>query len=343
MKAKERVLFCLLMYPVLMVPISTATPWTQAYETTVTGKEICVENGHKGILFERTTIPFTQLIVSWSAFRPLQGYFSLWVQHRHTRTKEWQRWYKMSEWGESLQKSYYHKRGNGDGFFHVRLESQTQEGDAFRVKVIAHDGASIDSFKGIVVSAANFKKFAPEVIDSGSLNMPSVYIQGVPLVSQMEVDHTKKEVLCSPTSCSMLVGHLTKQAIDPALFAPNVYDHGLGVYGSWPFNTAHAFEKTGGSFHFSVERGESFYSIYRLLQQNIPVVVSVRGFLPGGAKPYTFGHMVVVVGWDAQERQVICHDPAFATHDLVERRYALKDFIRAWERSRRLLYKARRA
>ena len=80
--------------------------------------------------------------------------------------------------------------------------------------------------------------------------------------------------------------------------------------------------------------------MYTLLQRGIPVVVSVRGPLQGAPRPYAGGHLLVVVGWDAEKQQVLCHDPAFASDAKTAKGYNIKDFLEAWERSTRLIYLA---
>jgi hypothetical protein len=154
----------------------------------------------------------------------------------------------------------------------------------------------------------------------------------------MMLNHHKKEVLCSPTSCSMLVSYLMKKRIDPVLFADNAYDAGLNAYGSWPFNVAHAFEVCKGKYLFHVERLSSFSSLYHYLRKKIPVVVSVRGKIIGAPKEYNDGHLLLVVGWDQYHKKVICHDPAIAHSKETRVAYDARSFIRAWELSRRLAY-----
>ena len=85
-------------------------------------------------------------------------------------------------------------------------------------------------------------------------------------------------------------------------------------------------------------RLNSFAQLHASLQRKTPVIVSVRGWLGGAPKVYENGHLMVVVGWDAHKRQVICHDPAAKKVSQVVHAYAIRDFLAAWERSRRLSY-----
>lgn len=138
----------------------------------------------------------------------------------------------------------------------------------------------------------------------------------------------------------MLLGYLLGQEIDPLEFAEHSFDTGLDAYGSWPFNMAHAFERSGGEVYFAAARLNSFAGLYQRLKQGIPVVVSVRGYLAGAPKIYSHGHLLMVVGFDSERQRVICHDPAFPSDEKIFTSYPLKGFLMAWERSHRLAYLA---
>ena len=165
-----------------------------------------------------------------------------------------------------------------------------------------------------------------------------VVVKNVTKISQFALNHADSSRICSPTSCTMLTRYLTGYLIDPIDFAKKSYDKGLDAYGSWPFNMAHAFEHSNGKNWFFNTRLNSFTELHRQLTRNIPVVVSVRGTLPGAPKSYNQGHLLVVIGWDAQKKQVVCHDPASEKHYQTLKQYAFNDFIKAWELSHRLVY-----
>ena len=130
--------------------------------------------------------------------------------------------------------------------------------------------------------------------------------------------------------------YLTGRHIDALEFAQGVYDDGLKAYGSWPFNVAHAFEYA--DTHFFVRRFNSFAELHQQLTFGVPVIVSVRGDLPGALKPFPHGHLMVVVGWDGKTQEVVCHDPARQEDKSVLQKYSIKHFLTAWERSHRLSY-----
>lgn len=313
-------------------------PWTWLYYKVLDPGD--TNQGKSELNFIKEDIPeFTQLIFSWNALRPIKGHFSFWVAARDSKSKRWGSWHRMIDWGKGVQRSYLSKSSDRfSKYHHVRLEiHESTAADAFKVRIATHDNADASQIKAFAVSLSNFNDFQSEDMrDLSHLN--SVHVLGVPKLSQFLLDHPKNDTLCSPTSCTMLSGFLLGRSVDAVEFARRAYDQGLDAFGSWPFNMAHAFELCKGEFMFFTARLNSFARIHQRLQQGVPVVVSVRGPLEGAALSYKQGHLLVVVGWDAKRQEVICHDPAFKKIKEVVQRYAVKDFVAAWERSRRLAY-----
>ena len=290
------------------------------------------------LIFYQQKIPlFSQLLCAWNAVRPKKGHLSFFVQARNAHTQRWGLWHKMAEWGD-VQRSHSSK---SDGFsknIHVRFETEPyQLADAFRIKVVGALGASIKNVRALAVTTANMHAFKSEDIKK-TAKLDSVFVARVPSISQIALRHTESNKICSPVSCTMVTQHITKRQFDPLRFAKNSYDKGLGIYGSWPFNMAHAFECGQGNYWFYHTRLNSFIDLHRQLKRGLPIAVSVRGTLPGAPRTFPHGHLLVVIGWDKQSQKVICHDPSAPEHHQVEKRYGLKDFIAAWERSRRLAY-----
>ena len=285
--------------------------------------------------------PASQLIFSWNAHRPAHGHYAFYVQVRLQGSKRWSDWYKIAEWGNGVQRSFEQLMQDDPSFCYVRLEAPNgflvQE---CRLKIEAHDQASLIDVARVTISAVDYHQFVSEYGKGRRFSFPSVRLNHVPAFSQMESRHPERDRICSPTSLAMVVSYLLKRYIDPTQFANGVYDDGLKSYGSWPFNVAYAFDLTGGRFYFAVTRLNSFAQLYSFLHKRLPVVVSVRGPLhtmPQG-KTYADGHLLVVIGWDDVHKRVIVLDPAFETRQAVLHSYAIDDFLAAWERSYRLAY-----
>jgi len=284
--------------------------------------------------------PFTQLIFSWNAHRPLKGKFVFWGQVRDAVTHKWYDWHRMADWGCDGQVTHCSVRKNSSSYNYVRLEApEGRRGDGFRIKVEGTDGAVLQNFAQLNVCVSNLPAFTIEPM--ASLNsLPSVAIKDVPTYSQMEVASLDANRICSPTSLAMVLGYFNKEEYDPAVCAQNTYDPGLDTFGSWPFNVAHAYTACTTPRHFYVRRLPGFAQLHKFLMQGTPVIVSIRGQLKGMPEGLTYsqGHLLVVIGYDHKNKKVRCHDPAFAKGSMVSHSYDASDFIRAWERSRRLAY-----
>lgn len=332
----------LLGYAALMycMPIGAQSQWSYIHQKTFSQAELRKNKNKKELVFTKQNINnFSQLIFAWNALRPKNGYYSFFVQARNARSKKWGKWHRMVEWGAKKQRSFYSKSDGFSKYLYVRLETERSKlADAFRVKIEGNNGACLDGVHGFTATTVHLGKFKSELLELSAKRLQSVYVTQVPRLSQLALKHPEKKRLCSPTSCTMLTHYLTGQRKNPIHFAQNAFDQGLDAYGSWPFNTAHAFEQCNGSMLFFPTRLNSFTEIHQQLKRGIPVVASVRGMLPGAPKSYDNGHLLVIVGWDAATREVICHDPAFKTHKQTLQRYPVHRFVRSWESSRRLVY-----
>jgi len=314
--------------------------WTWLYKKTFAKSARTLHARKKLLMFEKIGIhPFTQLIVSWNAFRPQKGYFSLYVQVRDAETKKWGIWHHMADWGKDIQQSYMSKSDGYSSYIHVRLELDAKKSaDAFKVKIEPEKSASLSLVHGIAVACSDFNLFKIEPSKNKDILLPSIHLSNVPHIAQFALEHEDRTRICSPVSCAMLTHYVTGRTQCPLQFAAGAFDTGLNIYGSWACNMAHAFECGEGNIHFFVRRMNVFADIHQQLMQGIPVVVSVRGNLPGALKSFPHGHLMMVVGWDNEAREVLCHDPAAENHDMVFKRYTFDYFLRAWESSHRLAY-----
>jgi len=328
------------------VPFFSATiivadsPWTSFHSKKFSYDMRLHNTLKKTFIFEKTSIiPFTQLICSWNALRPQQGYFSFFAQVHDATTKKWGDWHHMADWGCGVQKTYARESNGISSYAHVRLEVDAKKNaDGFRIKIEAHDGAFLNMLHGLFATTSDYDSFVPESADDIIPHMESVMIENLPKIAQFALDHKDNNRICSPVSCAMVVGYMSDSELDPCAFADGVFDEGLSIYGSWACNVAHAFDVSKARVYFFIKRCNSFGDVHYQLMQGLPVIVSVRGTLPGALKPFPSGHLLVIIGWDKERGEVICHDPAAECHDDVLKRYALDDFLRAWERSYRLSY-----
>jgi hypothetical protein len=196
------------------------------------------------------------------------------------------------------------------------------------------------------VNTANWKIFSEQIPPK---SLCSTFITGVPKRSQWWIKHNRRKDLCSPTSLSIITNYFgnkkRKFSFDgkkfnkkTALFAQRVHDNTLDIYGNWILNVAQAYSSTRGQMFYRVERLNNFEELHSYLVKKIPVAVSIRGALRGGAWPYNNGHFVVVIGWSKRRQRVVCIDPAFRNRRRIVRHYRVKDFVQAWGKSRNLSY-----
>lgn len=313
-------------------------PWTWQYRYAVSAQQRQSAQ-QKELLFVKTATPlFTQLLFSWNASRPNQGYYSFYVQVHSKKKNAWGAWHKMADWGKNIQKSYESVSDGICRYVYVRLEIDSgDKADGFRIKTVARN-TDLSGLQSVAVNISDHTKFVDESVPKNMHS--SVSLEGVPKKSQLLIEHEKRRMMCSPTSCSMLHEYLTRKPNDPLSFAQEAYDNGLRVYGSWPFNMAHAYELGDGKHFFYTVRLQSFKHLHDVLKQGIPVPVSVRGTISGAPKEYNNGHLLLVVGYNAQTHCVVCHDPAAPNAEETLKEYPVDSFIKAWDRSRRLSYVA---
>lgn len=316
--------------------------WTWFHRKVFSDQEQQENTVKSHLAFAKTDLPkFNQLVFSWNALRPQKGHFTFYAQVRNPKTQKWSKWHQMAIWGAQKQKSFETDPDHMSSYHHVRLESKPLLSDGFAIKVEAHEGANLNQLKSFAVNLANLQLFSSEK-ENNIPGLASVIIKGVPKYCQFELDHPRNDGLCSPTSCAMLTAYLLSKQVDPIDFAEKSHDSGMDKYGSWPFNMAHAFERCEGKILYAVKRLNSFKDLHHQLAKGMPVVVSVRGQIQGAPRPYKNGHLLVVIGYDMFTKEVVCHDPAVTSSVQVRKKYPIKSFLQAWERSHRLAYCADR-
>lgn len=306
--------------------------------------DLCMEQHKKeAVLFwrKKTPMPFSELILSWNASRPQKGTFSFYANIRH---HSWSGWKKIAEWGKNGQKTFGNTKNRYVHAKHVRVEMQKRRvGFSYQIKVVARKGADLRRLKALFVNISNEQDFRTE---KRFFSLPSVKIDNVPEQCQYNLAHTRNKDLCSPTSLSMITQHFInkyklaqpKKALDDhsVQFADRVRDQSLNIYGNWLFNVAQAYNATRGNVLYRVERLNNFESLYSYLRREVPIAVSIRGKLKDVPWSYKNGHFIVVIGWNKEKQRIICLDPAFRSN--MVREYRIKDFLKAWGKSRNLSY-----
>jgi hypothetical protein len=108
-----------------------------------------------------------------------------------------------------------------------------------------------------------------------------------------------------------------------------VFDWIYNGHGNWPFNTAYAstFGYEGYVARFtSLARAEEF------IAADVPVIMSIawnKGDLTGADIDSTNGHLLVLVGFDAQGNPIV-NDPASPSNAAVQHTYLRSEFEPLW-------------
>jgi len=154
----------------------------------------------------------------------------------------------------------------------------------------------------------------------------------VPKCSQM-VYPDGGEVWCSPTSTSMVLAYLDGYTgpCEPRVRAAvdGVYDWIYNGHGNWPFNTAYAGAQ---SYEAYVARFTSLAKAEEFIAVGVPVIMSIawkKGELTGADIDSTNGHLLVLVGFDAQGNPII-NDPASPSDSAVQHTYLRSEFEPLW-------------
>lgn len=285
---------------------------------------------------EENLIPFDELMISWNAIRPVEGKFLFYVS---VKINEWSPWLLYASWGSDGQSSFLsEKQGVPVKVYQDTLQvMEGKNATAFQIKIVTEGYATLNHIHALHVYTNSDETQTIQKITASDLTS-SIYIK-VPRLSQMTLNHIRCTDLCSPTSTTAVMRYLLKNdTIDPICFAKNIWDSGFDIFGNWVFNVAEASTHLGSEWNCWVERLNGFENIYQRLSQGTPVIVSVRGPLPGSAQNYTKGHLMTVIGYDSLLQKVICMDPAFPTDGETHVFYDLSDFVQAWGRRENVAY-----
>lgn len=282
-----------------------------------------------------TDHPFKELLISWNSERPSRGAYEIYFQVE--TDKGTSPWLLYATWGAKGQRGNYSCFEEGD----VRVFQDTimiKEGSlakSFHIQIKSREGADLTPIRSLHVYADEIgeEKF------SSVISRAQSYFVHVPRLSQMSLPTKHANRLCSPTSTCAAVRRLSHDHnLDPLEFADNVWDERYDIFGNWVFNVSHAASLLGPNWTCWVEKQKNFDQVLSLLSTGSPVVISVKGPLPRSAQPYAEGHLLVIIGYDAREKEVICMDPAFPSDEKTYVRYKYDDLIKAWERREYVAY-----
>jgi len=159
----------------------------------------------------------------------------------------------------------------------------------------------------------------------------------VPERSQMAYPHGN--VLCSPTTVSMMLAYWAKQLDRPELdhdvpeIEAAIYDAKWKGTGNWPFNTAYAGSFRGMRAY--VTRMTDLSELEDWIAAGIPVGLSLDYDRLRGREPGRSGHLVVCVGF-TENGDPIINDPGTSRN--VRKVFPRKNLVSSWAYSRNAAY-----
>jgi hypothetical protein len=231
-------------------------------------------------------------------------------------------------------------KGQHDANGNVDTDTLTLKhpGQAIDIQVTLHNTSS-DSGAMLKLLTLSFSRKAVTQGDHPSRS--PAWGKTIDVPQRAQGNYPNGGVLCSPTSMSMVLSHYSNVLHLPDMNKDvpeveyHVWDPVYKGAGNWPFNTAYAGSFTGLTSY--VARFESIQNLEEWIDAGLPVICSVSFDMLRGLplSPTESGHLVVLVGFDAEGNPVI-NDPAF--RDQVRRTYKRSDFEKAWVYSRRTVY-----
>ena len=283
-----------------------------------------------------TAFNYKEAIASWNASTPAGSWVE--IQFRAQYGTQWSKWYVLGIWAaddSTISRHSVQSQGDSDGFVAVDTfvssgKKQTTNKFQLKLRLFSAEGTAIPSVQNASVA---YSTSAPKSADVSAGN-PARWnkVINVPECSQM-VYPDGGEVWCSPTSTSMVLAHLDGYtgACEPRVRAAveGVYDWIYDGHGNWPFNTAYAASQgyEGYVARFtSLERAEEY------IAAGVPVIMSIawgKGDLTGADIESTNGHLLVLVGFDANGDPVV-NDPASPDDPSVQKTYLRSEFEPLW-------------
>lgn len=274
--------------------------------------------------------PFREITLGWNALRPTSHayHFTLSLKVDHS----WSPWCSYAYWGVNDQKSFSHQTEDIQILQDTVVIKEGKSASGWRLKIEIDSPSNLQDFKAFYATIPCMHKTS-SITNQSHINLP------IPPISQLTIEDDRCRRICSPTSTSAVLQYLQQNNhVTPLAFADKVWDSNSDIYGHWVFAAAQAFVELGDEWIVKVSYLTNFNELYLYLKKGFPVVVSVKGTLPGSMQSYDQGHLIVVNGFDPKENKVLCMDPAYPTDAQTSVTYPLNDFLSCWYRRKNVAY-----
>ena len=281
-------------------------------------------------------IDFTELIVSWNAKLPEQGY--LIVEARAFHGEAATKYYTMGVWSRhsvTHPQTSVPDQTDQDGTVATDTLQLHLRATRFQLRVtLGGNGEAASLLKYIGVSVCD-----PSARLSSLAPNRAAWGKTIPVLERSQMAYPNGKVLCSPTTVSMLLSYWAARLEQPELdkqvpeVAEGVYDVAWKGTGNWCFNVAYAGSSQG--LRAYVTRLADVSEIETWISAGIPIGLSVDydRLRAKGSGPN--GHLVVCVGFTSTG-DVIINDPGTSEH--VRKVFPRNQLVDAWSCSHNTAY-----
>lgn len=266
--------------------------------------------------------PFDELIPSWNSSTGKAGSVSMEV--RVKLPSGWSNWYSFGKWSAAEGRRSLNGQKDAGGEVLTDTLRLNAKATTYQYRVtLRGEGTEVR------LLAVNTSDRQRRTDNLGQVSDRKAWgrVNDVPQRSQM-IYPDGGEGWCSPTSVSMILAdHGVNVPVPQA--AHGMYDQAYEGTGNWPFNTAYAAEQGMRAF---VTRLPSLSAAEKYTGAGFPLAVSLgwkKGELPGAPIAYSEGHLIVLIGFDAQGNPVV-NDPAAPSNETVRRTYPRAAFEKLW-------------
>lgn len=292
-----------------------------------------------------TDLPAGEVIVSWNVETPTgTGLKVEAAAFCDEDTTKHTKFYTLGLWsrdGKTFPRESVDGQKDADGDVHTDTLALTRPAHALQLRVTLHgtEAGVMPKLRFLGISLTD-TRMHPISRESNR----AVWGEEIVVPERSQIGWPKADGWCSPTSTSMTLAFWANSLHRPELDIPvpeaaaSIYDPVYKGTGNWPFNTAFA-----GSFpgiRAYVTRFGDVRELEDWVAAGIPPIVSVSyDLLKGKPKDQDPGHLMVCDGF-TKDGDIVLNDPA--THlergERVRRVYSRANFIRAWYRSKNVVY-----
>ncbi len=281
-----------------------------------------------------TSVIGDQIVLSWNTDTNTH----LLVEIRALYAARKSAFYKMGSWSSDpshFSRASFAAQKDTDGEVSTDTLILHNPADRFRIRLTlsAESNCSPNlKFLGVCVCDTHLQ---PPLLEPDK----QAWGQTIPVLERSQMRYPHGNVLCSPTTVSMLLSYWSGRLHRPGLdhdvpeVASSVYDSQWKAAGNWPFNMAYAGSFPGMRAY--VARFTDVSELEAWIAKGLPVGLSVCYDRLRGKGPGPNGHLVVCVGF-TPEGDVILNDPGTTLH--VRKIFPRKNLIYAWANSHNTVY-----